>query len=75
MKLAHVSSARHLARQSSVVVNGEVFRIWTSSTLYPSTPQSSEAVGEGAGVEEVVDIAGVAGSVVVTGALIPHSRL
>ena len=76
MKLRHSLSARQFARQSSLVVNGEAFMTWRLMLSIPSTPQSSVAVGETEVVDdEVVDVAGVTGSVVVTEALIPHSRL
>jgi len=76
MKLPHSLSARQFARQSSLVVNGEAFMTWRLMLSIPSTPQSSAADEEGEGVDEdVVEVANVAGSVVVTKALIPHSRL
>jgi len=76
MKLPHSLSARQFVRQSSLVVNGEAFMTWRLTLSIPSTPQSSVAVGETEGVDdEVVDVASVEDSVVVTEALIPQSRL
>jgi len=54
MKLMHVLSARHCARQSSMVVNGVFFRTRMPMVLVPSTPQSSTADEDGEGVDKVV---------------------
>jgi len=61
MKLMHVLSARHCARQSSMVVNGVFFSTRMPMVLVPSTPQRSTADEDGEGVGEVMDVA-VAGA-------------
>ena len=61
MKLMHVLSARHCARQSSMVVNGVFFSTRMPIVLVPSTPQRSTADEDGEGVGEVMDVA-VAGA-------------
>jgi len=75
MILPHSLSARHLARQSSAVVNAELVMIWRLTLSMPSRAQKVAVDGVGEGVGEVVDVASVVGGVVVTGALIPQSRL
>lgn len=63
MTLPHLLSARHFARQSSTVVNGEFAMICRLTVSTPSTPQNSVADGEGDGVdeeEETVSAVGVA---------------
>jgi len=71
MKPPHLSSARHLARQSSTVVNGEFAMIKRSTVSKPSTPQSSAEDGEDEGVDDELETV----ATVVVGELVSQSRL